>query len=544
VKVSPRRAAAVLAAAVLVSHFPLLFAGYVQDDHVAVEHNTAVAAGDVGSILGSGYWDATRGGDRSLWRPVTVSSFAAESALLSGLRPGVSHAVNLVLHAAVSWLVFSLAAACGVDPLVGLLAALVFAVTPSKSEAVANVVGRAELLAAGFTLGAVRLSSINRSRAAAWGAAGCVLLAAGSKETGFVAAVLVVLVATSAPRLFDRLGMIAPSVLAVVVAIVFRTEALEALFPAQSVPVIDNPLVREHGARYAATALSLVARYARIVVFPFGLSNDYSGASIPIQGTLTAAGPLAGAVIAAVLVALAFRGRTTTLFVAIIVLPYLLTGNVLVPAGAIAAERFLYLPVAGLCLLAAWAVRAPSRPVVAASLAVIGVLSAGMFVRSRDWKDDPTIFAATARNNPKSPKAPLWLGKFDDAIANWPEFAAAWHEKGVAMAKAGDLPGAERALVSSIRFEPQRAAPHLALGLVLHRSGRLDEAEREVRKSILIDPDVAQSHAELGHLRYETGKLDGAADAYRRAIALGRTDLAPRLRELDAKLARGSAPPR
>jgi hypothetical protein len=541
---SPRTAAAFLAAAVLVSHFPLLSAGYVQDDHVAVEHNATVAAGSVATILRSGYWDATRGGDRSLWRPVTVASFAMESALLSGPRPGVSHAVNLALHAAVCWLLFSLAVACGIEPSVALLAALVFAVTPSKSEAVANVVGRAEILAAGLTLAAARLSLIHGSRAAAWGAAACVLAAAGSKETGFVAAALVVLAAGAAPRVIDRLGMIAPSVLALVVAIVLRTRALEALFPAQSVPVIDNPLVREHGARYGATALALVTRYARIAVFPFRLSNDYSGASIPIQGSFAGAGPLLGALIVAALGALALRGRTAALFVAIIVLPYVLIGNIFVPAGAILAERFLYLPVAGLCLLAAWAAGSLSRRLAGGALAAVVILCGAMVVRSRDWRDDATIFAATAKHNPKSPKAPLWLGRYDDAIANWPEFAAAWHEKGVALAKAGDLSGAERALSESVRLEPQRAAPHLALGLVLHREGRLDAAEREVAKSILIDPDVAQSHAELGHLRYEAGRLTGAAEAYRRAVALGRVDLLPRLREIDATLAPGSAPPR
>ena len=58
----PRAAAAVLAAAILLSHLPLLTAGYVQDDHVAVETNDIVASGDLAAIWGAGYWDATRGG--------------------------------------------------------------------------------------------------------------------------------------------------------------------------------------------------------------------------------------------------------------------------------------------------------------------------------------------------------------------------------------------------------------------------------------------------------------------------------------------------
>jgi len=529
----PRAAAAVLGAAVLLSHLPLLTAGYVQDDHVAVEANDIVASGDAARILGSGYWDATRGGDRSLYRPLTVASFALERSLTGGAHPAVSHAVNLGIHAGVCWLIFQLAIGCGLNTSAALFAALLFAVHPSKSEAVANVVGRSELLAALFTLAAAWLAGKSGSRTAAWTAAACVLFACGSKETGFVALPMVMLVAFSASRAVDVAGMILPSLLGAELAFIVRTHALEAFLPAQVVPVLDNPLVREHGVRYLATAVSLIARYASVVVFPFRLSNDYSGASIPIEPSFAALRPFLGIAIALGLAWVATRGRAARTFVALVVLPYLLVSNLIVPAGAIFAERFLYLPVAGSCLLLSWAAAAWVLRFPRVAIAVIAFFGAAMFARSLDWKDDPTIFAATARHNPRSPRAPFWLGGVDDAIANWPEFAAPWHDKGLALAKAGDLTGAERALRESLRLEPTRAEPRLTLGLVLHRQGRLDAAEREVRKSILYDPVNARAFAELGHLRYESGRRPEAAEAYRRAVALGRSDLLPRLRELE-----------
>jgi len=529
----PRAAAAVLAAAVLLSHLPLLTARYVQDDHVAVETNDIVASGSAAAIWGAGYWDATRGGDRSLYRPLTVSSFALERALTGGARPAVSHAINLLLHAGVCWTLFLLAVAFGFDPRAALVAALVFAVHPAKSEAVANVVGRSELLAALFTLAAAWCALKAGSRAAAWAAGGCVFLACCSKETGFVALFVVILCATGASRALDVIGMVLPSVLAVLGAVILRTVALEAFFPTQIVPVLDNPLVREHGVRYAATAVSLIARYAALVVFPFRLSNDYSGASIPIEPSFAALRPALGVVLASGLAWIATRGRAALTFAAIAALPYLVVSNLIVPAGALFAERFSYLPIAGLCLLLPWAFGARWARLDRPAIGVVIVLGAAMFARSLDWKDDATIFAATARHNPKSPRAPFWLGRADDAIANWPEFAAAWHDKGLALAKSGDLSGAERALEEAVRLEPERAQPRVALGLVLHRLGRPEAAEREVRKSILYDPENALAFAELGHLRYETGRRAEAAEAYRRAVALGRTDLLPRLRGLD-----------
>jgi Flp pilus assembly protein TadD len=72
------------------------------------------------------------------------------------------------------------------------------------------------------------------------------------------------------------------------------------------------------------------------------------------------------------------------------------------------------------------------------------------------------------------------------------------------------------------------------LGIVLHRRGELDAAERELRKAVLLDPGSARAFAELGHVRFEAGRRDDAAEAYRRAVALGRTDLVSRLRELEA----------
>jgi hypothetical protein len=360
-------------------------------------------------------------------------------------------------------------------------------------------------------------------------------LAAGSKETGLVAFPLVALVAWGDARALDRAGMIAPSALAFTILVVLRTRALEAFFPPQAVPLIDNPLVGEHGVRYFATAFALIAHYARIVLIPFGLANDYSGASIPIEGSFLEPRPVAGLAILGALMWTATRGRVAALFVAITLLPYLLVSNFLVPVGAIFAERFVYLPVAGLSLLSSLAIAANGVRARRIAIAAIAVFGIAMFARSLDWKDDATIFAATARNNPKSPRAPLWLGRPDDAIANWPASAAAWHDKGVSLAKEGDLPGAERALRESLRLEPTRVAPHLNLGIVLHRQGALDAAEREVRKAGLLDPDNPRAFAELGHVRYEAGRFAGAAEAYRRAVALGRTDLLPRLKELERK---------
>jgi len=536
-----------LAAAVLLSHAPLLTAGYVQDDHLVVEAPRA------GSPLTGSYWEGVRGGDASLWRPVTLASYALERAAASGARPAVSHAVNLALHAAVAIALFSIASAAGLPAPAAFLGALLFALTPAKSEAVANVVGRAEILAALFSLLAVRLT-LRGTRGAAWLAAGCVLLACGSKETGFLAPFLVGVAALCAsPSHRTRWGLVLPSILAVEIAAIARTLALQAWFPRQRVPVLDNPLVALSGIPYAATALSLVSRAARIVLFPWALAADYSGPSIPVETTALALRPLLGALLLAALVAAALSGLARrrpviALGGTLAAGSYLVTGNLLVPVGAVFAERFLYLPCAGLSLLVAAAAARLGRRGRAVLAGVAIAYAALVFARSLDWKSDASIFEATAKANPRSPRAALWLGtlaadrgdtvtarrELTRAASLSPDFAAPHLHLGLLDARAGDHEAAVREFSTAARLEPEWGIARLDLALALHRKGDLAGAERAVRHATIREPDNARAWAELGHLRYERGALRSAIEPYRRAVALGRTDLSSRLAACEA----------
>src|SRR5258706_3311732 len=118
----------------------------------------------------------------NVFRPVTFSTFALDWKIGNG-RPLAFHVVNLVLHAAVT-LLFYLLLQTALQSLphgksVAFAAALLFAVHPIHTEAVASIVGRAELLAAGFLIGAWLLHLHDREIAASV----CLLLARLSKES-------------------------------------------------------------------------------------------------------------------------------------------------------------------------------------------------------------------------------------------------------------------------------------------------------------------------------------------------------------------------
>jgi Tfp pilus assembly protein PilF len=560
---------AAVAVAAVAFHLPLRHASYVQDDHVAVETNPIVARGDLREILSTSYWAGARGEDRSLYRPLTVLSFAFERRLRGDADPRLSRAVNLAAHLGVTLVLYALAVRLGSGRRAAATATLVFAVHPVHVEAVAGIVGRAELLAALGGLGSLLILTFTGGWAP-WGAALALGLALGAKETalGVPILMLVLQLGVRPPdgphgaRLLHRLGALAPSIAVVLAYLAVRAWVLETAFALQQPHPADNFLVLSPGPERAATALGILARAAAVLIAPIVLSADYSGHVIEPESGLLRGRPLAGLALLAALVVTVVRpwlvqrsacprAHHTAFAAALFLVPYLVTGNLLVLVGTIFAERLLYLPSAGFCLLVGLLVErlggAPRRRLVvaAAVVALVGAFGARTSARCREWRDDGTLFAAAARAQPRSPRAWFVLGlraadRGDDAralelfsrvIELWPEHVPARFQKAMAHARRGELAEAEPPFQEALRLNPQDATTRLNYGIALNRQGRWVEAESMLRKALVLDPGSARAWAELGNVRFNAGRYAGALGPYRRAIALGRADLRERLDE-------------
>src|SRR5712691_7632625 len=133
--------------------------------------------------FGASYWPPELGG--GMYRPLTISTYALD--WLVG-RIAWFHAANLLWHAGASVALAAIARRWSGER-AALAAGLVFAVHPVHVEAVANIVGRAEVMAALFVLLAVYAALAHDSLW--WSAAA---LAAGllSKENAVVAPGLIV----------------------------------------------------------------------------------------------------------------------------------------------------------------------------------------------------------------------------------------------------------------------------------------------------------------------------------------------------------------
>jgi hypothetical protein len=145
------RAAVLVALLAIAAYLNSFGNGFAYDDNGIVTQNPTVTSGDWRSALQSPWWPNAEGG-AGLYRPVTSASFAAEWELFGGAPLGF-HVGNVAVHALASLLVLALLSGLGAGAGATVGAAL-FAIHPVHTEAVANVVGRAEIYAACFYLAA------------------------------------------------------------------------------------------------------------------------------------------------------------------------------------------------------------------------------------------------------------------------------------------------------------------------------------------------------------------------------------------------------
>ena len=141
---------AVVAACAFLIYLGALWNGFALDDRAIILQNPHVAAASgLWRVFVESYWRPEVGGH--LYRPLAIVTYALD-ALVDG-APWF-HFVNLLWHAAASVAVAALARRL-LGVAAGLAAGLVFAAHPVHVEAVANVVGRAELMVGLFSVLAV-----------------------------------------------------------------------------------------------------------------------------------------------------------------------------------------------------------------------------------------------------------------------------------------------------------------------------------------------------------------------------------------------------
>ena len=171
------------------------------------------------------------------------------------------------------------------------------------------------------------------------------------------------------------------------------------------------------------------------------------------------------------------RHRIVALALSLLVLPYLPASNLFFPVGFVVAERVLYLPSMGLCMLVgygAWQILQRIKnlrkmkecrsnhsriwhTLVVAFIAYVGVThSVKTVLRNPEWRSHIPLFASGLRFNPRNGLLLSNLGKEYDDL--------------------GEMEKAEKIIMMGVAASPTHSGAYMNLGKIRYHDARYTEA--------------------------------------------------------------------
>ncbi len=522
----PRHAWALLALGIMV---PIAYsnsfrAGLIYDNAVLIFQDPrlhALTPHNLFLILSGGYW--SNDPDTGLYRPLTSLSFLLNYTVFgNGPQPASYHWVNLALHEINVVLVYALGMLIFERRGASFAVAALWGLHPLATEAVTNVVGRADLLATFGVLAGV-LCYARYTRSEGRSKPGWLLGLAAAQTAGILskegAAVLpIILVAydwicrrDGQPKRLDMRFLLpyAATIVPVAAYLCLRGSLGIHFLP----NAIDNPIVGAGLLAGRLTALEVLGKLIWLFLWPAQLSADYSYRAIPVLDWREIGGEevfallTAGILVAATWFAVRRGGKALHFFPLFFWIAWLPTSNLPIAIGSIMAERFLYLPsigLAGIVVAAAlrW-VRVPERAwwgiLAASSIA----LAARTYSRNSDWTDERSLWTSAVAVSPGSARAHNNLGT---ALPLDPEH----------------LPEIIAEFEAAVRIRPDFAEAHNNLGnALLHMPGRQQSGIAEYRAALRLRPDYAEAHSNLGNaLLQAPGDLPDAIAEYQAVVRL------------------------
>ena len=400
--------------------------GFAYDDRwIIVQNANAHSLNRPWELFGTTYWPTSRGA--SLYRPLTILIYAAQW-VFGGGAPFLYHFVNVSLYVVDSVLVLLLGLQC--LPRSGAwVAAALFAVHPVHVEAVANVVGQAEVWTGLVLLSAVliyvreRQGGVTIPRRSAIAIVALYVVGMLIKENAIVLPALLViaelfLVRDTRPwreRADQLFTLLVWMTLFAVAFLWVRTRVTGEVGGDTEHPALSHLSMGQR----SMLMLGLVPEFGRLLVWPDHLSADYSPQMVPGYSGWHA-GLIPGAVLllcVAILMVVSWRRTPVVAFgIAWFVIAISPVANILIPSGILIAERTLLVPSVGVVLAAGmlvpWVIERVNtqtrivRIAAAGAFALLLTLGIGRSVeRTYSWKDSDTVFNTLVADAPLSFKA-------------------------------------------------------------------------------------------------------------------------------------------
>jgi len=468
-----------------------------------------------------------------------------------GPHPFGFHLVNIVLHGAVVCAVFLLTKRMFQDRNLALMAAVLFAIHPIHTEAIAWIAAVPDmelsifyLLTFWFFLAVARPGG-RFSYFAQLTMAGSFVLALLSKEQ----AVTLPLLATVYEHFYrpDR-AETRPTQKVLRYAVLWLLTVAYLLFRVRILGGLSSGFRPNQLTWYRAfvSAFALVGQYLWKVLWPVDLRTDCP--FHPPSGWFDPAvvgGVAALTVCSALFFFLWRRARPLSFGLLWLLVPLAPVLNAHWMPIAAFEERYLYLPSVGFCWLLGWGflrLRAGasargaiwSRALATAFVLLVALCAFRIVTRNRDWKNDLTLYANTLAACPDAfyvrefLGSSYWeMGDAESAEREWrevfkmaPQDPDTLRDFGMLYLKKQQYSEAVDFFKKSLEFDPDSAGAHLYLGVAYMDTHSLELAEPELRTAVSLFPWNSNNRNALGKLYLGEGRTVEAEEQFRRSVEI------------------------
>ncbi|XP_068162531.1 protein O-mannosyl-transferase TMTC1 isoform X2 [Antennarius striatus] len=551
----------------------------VHDDVWAILNNPDVRPGSsLTNIFSNDFWGKRMADNTShkSYRPLCILTFKL-NILLHGTTPLYFHVVNVCLHCAVTCLLMFICERFTFeDTRLAFVTALLFAVHPVHTEAVSGIVGRADVLACLLFL----LTFLTYSRSVGLclsedslpsTVSVCCLLVSlllGTcamlvKETGITVFGVCVLYDAlvlcrkpliyhlSGSRLRDLLSICGPFIkrACLISGYVMVIMSVRLWLMGGSMPLFseqDNPASFSPDLLTRCLTLSYLLSFnAWLLLAPIVLCYDWQVGSIPLVESLDDLRNAATVLLAMVMVTLCLRcifslqrqeSREILVGLSFLIFPFIPASNLFFRVGFVVAERVLYMPSMGYCILVAHGLGR-----LCSVLGRLGttVLSVGMLIllllfswktvqQNQVWLSREALFLSGIKTLPHNAKVHYNYanflkdsGRHQEAIHHYTTALRLYPHHASAMNNLGTLTRnpleAERYYRKALHINPQHNRALFNLGNLLKSQGKEREAETLLRDSIRFGPHFADAYSSLASL-YADQRFAEANEIYLKGI--------------------------
>lgn len=511
---------------------------YTQDDAIVVTENmyTTKGVSGIAGLFGHdtfyGYFkdqNKMRLVSGGRYRPMTPAMFAVEYALV-GPKPWLSHFINALSYGLLCWILFgcireilSWRFSHGPAVQTSVLTTLIFAVHPIHTEAVANIKGRDEIVAAmgalmGLWLIVRSLKEEKNAMSLRIGAALAFFIGILSKENviTFLAVVPMTLWWCVSKPKEGWVKTLWPVVAACVIFLLLRG-TVTGWSPGETPKeLMNNPFLKIENNTYmpfsfgekSATIVYIMGKYVQLLFFPYPLTHDYYPRAIEIMHW---GQPL-------VLLSFLFwlgllyvviRGWRNKSVWAYGILYYCftmsITSNIVFPVGTNMSERFAFLPSVGFALIAGYALNqllqsSYRKPAMTVGAVICILLAGWTVIRSQVWKDNHTLFSTDVRQGTRSAK--LLNAAGGDLITQ------SQVTKDTTLRKEM-LVEAQGYLKQALEIHPNYKLSYLLLGNSFFHLRQYEQAIFYYRHVLKMDPSYMEGQRNLGVALRDFGKQQG-----------------------------------